>query len=116
MYGLTFKGRITVAKSLLLSKYTYAAIILDSNDKILTDKIKSQMNYFIFQNKCGSAENPNFKKWLRKDIYHGKKTDGSFDMINVGIFFQSIRLSWLGRYAFGTGPAIMDPSPLEDHW
>ena len=32
-YGLTFKGRITVAKSLLLSQYTYVATILDSEDK-----------------------------------------------------------------------------------
>ena len=61
-YGLTFKGRITVAKSLLLSQYTYAATILDSNDKTLTDKIQSQLDYFIFQNKRGSAENPNFSK------------------------------------------------------
>jgi len=30
-YGLTFKGRITVAKSLLRSQYTYVATILDSN-------------------------------------------------------------------------------------
>ena len=37
-------------------------------------------------------------------------------MINVKIFFQSIRLSWNRRYVFGTGPANMDPSPLEDHW
>ena len=37
-------------------------------------------------------------------------------MINVGIFFQSIRLSWLRRYAFGTGPANMDPAPLGDYW
>ena len=32
-YGLTFQGRITVAKSLLLSQYTYVATILDSYDK-----------------------------------------------------------------------------------
>ena len=32
-YGLTLKGRITVAKSLLLSQYTYVATILDSNVK-----------------------------------------------------------------------------------
>ena len=111
-YGLTFKGRITVAKSLLLSQYTYAATILDSNDKTLTDKIQSQLDYFIFQNKRGSAENPNFKKWVRKDLYHGKNTDGGFSMINVRIFFQSIRFSLLRRYAFGTGPANIDPP----HW
>ena len=67
-YGLTFKGRITVAKSLLLSQYTYAATILDSNDKTLTDKIQSQLDYFIFQNKHGSAENPKFSKQVCKDI------------------------------------------------
>ena len=37
-------------------------------------------------------------------------------MINVKIFFQSVCLSWLRRYAFGNGPANKDPSPLEDHW
>merc|ERR1712120_104110 len=57
-YGLTFKGRITVAKSLLLSQYTYASTILDSNDKTLTDKIQSQLDCFILKNKCVSAENP----------------------------------------------------------
>merc|ERR1712215_321886 len=100
-YVPTFKGRITVAKSLLLSQYTYAATILDSNDKTLTDKF--------------SAENPNFSKWVRNDIYFGKQIDGGFNMINVKIFFQSIRLSWLRGYTFGTGPANKDPSPLEDH-
>ena len=39
-YGLTFKGRIPVAKLLLLSQYTYVATILDSEDKKLTDKIQ----------------------------------------------------------------------------
>ena len=57
-YGLAFKGRITVAKSLLLSQYTYAATILDSNDITLTDKIQSQIDYFIFHNKSGSVGNP----------------------------------------------------------
>ena len=50
-YGLTFNGRITVAKSLLLSQYTYVATILDSNNTNLTDKIQAQIDYFIFQKK-----------------------------------------------------------------
>merc|ERR1712208_115617 len=52
-YGLTFQGRITVAKSLLLSQYTYVATILYSNDKKITDKIQSQINLFVYQNKVG---------------------------------------------------------------
>ena len=74
------------------------------------------MDYFIFQNKRGSAENPKFSRWVPNDIYFGKPTDGGFNMINVKIFFQSVRLLWLRRYAFGNGPANKDPSPLEDHW
>merc|ERR1712215_515744 len=52
-YSITFNGRITVAKSLLLSQYTYVATILDSNDKNLTDKIQAQIDYFVFHNKIG---------------------------------------------------------------
>ena len=115
-YGLTFNGRITVAKSLLLSQYTYVATILDSNNKNLTDKIQAQIDYFIFHNKIGSVGNPNFKRRVRKDIYHGYKADGGFNMINVSTFFQSIRLSWLRRYTYGTGPANTEPKPLVDHW
>ena len=43
-YGLTLKGRITVAKSLLLSQYTYVATILDSNDKKLSNKVQAQID------------------------------------------------------------------------
>merc|ERR1712215_565285 len=78
-YGLTFKGRITVAKSLFLSQYTYAATILDSNNTTLTDKIQAQIDYFIFQNKSGSIGIPTFKRWVGKDIYHGYKADGGFN-------------------------------------
>ena len=42
-YGLTFQGRITVAKSLLLSQYTYVATILDSNDKKLLIKFSHKL-------------------------------------------------------------------------
>jgi len=75
-YGLTFLGRITVAKSLLLSQYTYVATILDSNDKKITDKIQSQINLFVYQNKVGTKDHPNFKKWVSEDIYHGGKPIG----------------------------------------
>ena len=109
-YGLTFQGRITVAKSLLLSQYTYIATILDSNDKKITDKIQSQINLFVYQNKLGTKENPNFKKWVPEDIYHGGKPIGGFRMIKIADFFQSLRLSWIRRYAIGHG------QPLDDHW
>ena len=96
-YGLTFKGRITVAKSLLLSQYTYVATILDSNDKKLTDKVQAQIDYFVYQNKAGSKENPRFQRWINEDIYQGGKAVGGFKMINIADFFKSLRLSWIRR-------------------
>merc|ERR1712215_71318 len=109
-YGLTFQGRISVAKSLLLSQYTYVATILDSYDKKITDKIQAQINLFVYNNKVGRKENPNFKKWVPEDIYHGCKPIGGFKIIKINDFFQSLRLSWIRRYAIGNG------QPLMDHW
>ena len=109
-YGLTLKGRITVAKSLLLSQYTYVATILDSNDKKLTDKMQAQIDFFVYHNKAGSKENPRFQRWIHDDIYQGGKAVGGFKMINIEDFFKSLRLSWIRRYAFG------NEQPLDDHW
>ena len=109
-YGLTLKGRITVAKSLLLSQYTYVATILDSNDKKLTDKIQAQIDLFVYNNKVGNKENPSFQRWIHEDIYLGGKPVGGFKMISIADFFKSLRLSWIRRYAIG------NDQPLKDHW
>ena len=109
-YGLTFKGRITVAKSLLLSQYTYVATTLDSNEKKLTDKIQAQIDLFVYNNKVGTKENPNFQKWIQEDIYQGGKPVGGFKIINISEFFKSLRLSWIRRYA------ISNEKTLNDHW
>ena len=108
-YGLTFQGRITVAKSLLLSQYTYVATILDSNDKKITDKIQSQINLFVYSNKVSVKDNPNCKKWVPEDICHSGKPIGGFRMIKIADFFQSLRLSWIRRYTIG------HEQPLNDH-
>ena len=94
----------------MLSQYTYVATILDSNDKKLTDKIQAQIDLFVFNNKVGTKENPNFQKWIQEDIYHGGKPVGGFKMINIADFFKLLRLSWIRRYAIG------NEKPLNDHW
>merc|ERR1711936_753355 len=109
-YGLTFQGRITVAKTLLLSQYTYIATILDSNNKKLTDKIQTQINLFVYQNKVGVKNHQNPKNWVPEDIYHGGKPIGGFRMIKISDFFQSLRLAWVRRYTYGNG------TPLNYHW
>ena len=95
-YGLTFQGKITVAKSLLLSQYTYIATILDSNDKKITDKVQAQIDLFVYHNKAGSKDNSSFQKWIHEDIYQGGKAVGGFKMINIEDFFKSLLDKILG--------------------
>ena len=94
----------------MLSQYTYVATILDSNIKKIIDKVQAQIDYFVYQNKVGSKENPRFQRWINEDIYQGGKAVGGFKMINIADFFKSLRLSWIRRYAFG------NEKPLDDHW
>ena len=78
--------------------------------KKLTDKIQAQIDLFVYNNKVGNKENPNFQKWIQEDIYQGGKPVGGFKMINISDFFKSLRLSWIRRYAIG------NEKPLNDHW
>merc|ERR1711936_1120486 len=84
--------------------------IYAKDDKKLTDKIQTQINLFVYQNKVGVKNHQNNKSWVPEDIYHGGKQIGGFRMIRISDFFQSLRLSWVRRYTFGNG------SPLNDHW
>ena len=64
-YGLTIFGRITVAKSLHLSQYTYCATILDSSNKRFIEKVEYQINNFILYGRGGST----FKKMHRENTW-----------------------------------------------
>ena len=44
----------------------------------LTDKIQAQIDLFVYNNKVGTKENPNFQKWIQEDIYQGGKPVGGF--------------------------------------
>ena len=61
----------------------------------LTYKIQAQIDLFVYQNKCGSKENPKFQRWINEDIYYGDKATGGFKMINIADFFRSLCLSWM---------------------
>ena len=98
-------GRITVAKALLLSQYTYVATVLDLSQKE-TEYIQSILDNFILYN---SFLNHGHKSryWINQDILYGTKNLGGFNAIRFSDFLLSLKTSWIHRYAV---------TKVCDHW
>ena len=52
-------------------------------------------------------QNKNSRKWIKDDILYGEKAKGGYGHIKVTEFFQSIKTSWVKRYA---------TQLIDDHW
>ena len=78
-YNLTLMGRMTVAKALLLSQYTYIATVLDLSMKEI-EYIQSILDNFILYN---SFLNHGHKSryWINQDILYGNKNLGGLNAI-----------------------------------
>ena len=74
-------GRMTVAKALLLSQYTYIATVLDLSMKEI-EYIQSILDNFILYN---SFLNHGHKSryWINQDILYGNKNLGGLNAIRV---------------------------------
>merc|ERR1711867_112737 len=104
-YNLTINGRMTVAKALLLSQYTYVATVLDLSQKE-SEYIQSILDNFILYN---SFLNHGHKSryLINQDILYGNKNLGGFNAIRFSDFLLSLKTSWIHRYAV---------TKVCDHW
>ena len=91
-YNLTINGRMTVAKALLLSQYTYVATVLDLSQKE-SEYIQSILDNFILYN---SFLNHGHKSryWINQDILYGNRNLGGFNAIRFSDFLLSLKTSW----------------------
>ena len=104
-YNLSFHGKITVCKTLLLSQYTYADSILDCITSKQMDLIQAQVDYFINHGKNTPKPGTEEKKdnlWIDTKTLCNDKINGGFGCINIKDFFTGHKLSWLRRYAQGS--------------
>ena len=104
-YKLTIIGRTTIAKVLLLSQYTYVASVLDIN-KDTTNHIQQILNTFVLHN-CTYDPLITRKMWMNKEILYGPKQMGGLNLPKVSEFFNSLKCSWIRRYAI---------TKVNDHW
>ena len=92
-YNLSVHGRITVAKSVLISQYTYILTILDLTDEDRLEKIQCVINNFIAFNRYETKSK--CKLWISNTMLYGYPKYGGFNMINVREFFLAIKTSWI---------------------
>lgn len=85
MRNLTFYGKITVIKSVLLPKITYLLQSI-SVPKESLNELNRIFFRFLWNNKS--------EKIKRKTLI-GPKLEGGLDMVDIYIFTKTIRVKWI---------------------
>ena len=91
--NLTPYGKITIIKSLLISKITHVLLSLPSPNPKSLEKIEEMFKNFLWHQKV-----PKF----RKEIMETLTTLGGLKMTNLKIFDLSLKISWVKRFSAQT--------------
>ena len=99
-YRLSLRGRITIAKTKLVSQIIYISTALTPNKATLLE-LQTLINNFVM-----GIERDN-KHWINKDILYSPKSQGGFGMIRLESFIKAIKVSWIKRYSI---------DKIDDNW
>ena len=99
-YHLSLRGRITIAKTKLISQVIYISTVLTPNTATIAE-IQTLINNFVM-----GIESHN-KHWISKEIIYTHTTKGGFGMICLENFIKAIKVSWVKRYSI---------DKIDDNW
>ena len=85
---LTVLGKITVVKTILLSKLTHLLISLPSPNKVYIKALETMLYNYIW----GSRTERISRNQLTKDY-----KEGGCRMVHIDTFIKSLKLSWIRR-------------------
>ena len=102
--NLTPYGKVSIIKSLLMSKITHMLLSLPSPSVICLKELYNTFSNFLW---CGKPP-----KW-RKEILDGELHHGGLKLHNIALFDQTLKLSWLRRFLSSIGKWTVIPSYLE---
>ena len=106
-YHLTIHGRLTIAKTMILSQYTYFGMIMDILDINDYEYIQNVLSNFILNNTSFEASSDKKRgPWIKDDVLYGDVIRGGFNMIKVEDFITALKAGWMRRYIRG----------IDDHW
>ena len=104
--NLTPYGKVTIIKSLLVSKITHMLLSLPSPSPETIREINETFSSFLW---CGKPP-----KW-RKGILEGEFHEGGLKLHNIQLFDKMLKLSWLKRYLCSSGKWTIFPNDFELH-
>ena len=99
-YHLSLRGRITIAKTKLVSQIIYISTVLTPTISTIAE-IQTLINNFVM-----GIESHN-KNWINKDIIYARTSQGGFGMIRLESFIKAIKVSWIKRYSI---------DKIDDNW
>ena len=89
MRNLTPYGKVSIIKSLLMSKITHMLLSLPSPSDICLKDLYNTFSKFLWSGKP--------PKW-NKEILEGEIHHGGLKLHNIALFDQTLKLSWLRRF------------------
>ena len=87
-YQLSLRGRLTIAKTCLVSQLTYISTVLSPTEKKL-DTIQQTINNFV---QGISIEK---KNWINTNQMYAPTKQGGLGMVKLEDFTQAIKVSWI---------------------
>ena len=99
-YHLSLRGRITIAKTKLVSQMTYVSTVLTPTTATIAE-LQTLINNFVM-----GIEN-NKKHWINKDLIYTHTSKGGIGMIRLETFIKAIKVSWIKRYSIDI---------IDDNW
>ena len=94
-YHLSLRGRITIAKTKLVSQITYISTVLNPSTTIIAE-LQALINNFVM------GIESNNKHWISKDIIYTHTSKGGFGIIRLESFVKAIKVSWIKRFEYKT--------------
>ena len=85
---LSLLGKITVLKSLIVSQLTYILSLLPTNQCAI-DEVNTLFFKFLWDGKGDK---------IKRDIMISEYEDGGLKMIDIRLFTQALKLSWVKKY------------------
>ena len=87
--SLTLIGKITIIKSLLISKLNHLFLALPSPEPAIIKEIEKLIFKFLWNNKPDK---------IKRSYLYRQYDLGGLKMVNITEFIKSLKLSWLKRY------------------
>ena len=89
-YNLSIRGKVTIAKTKLVSQLTYVATVLDIPADTVKE-IQGQIDDFVLGIKPGG------RKWMNHPTLYSHSSEGGMGMIMINLenFISALKTSWI---------------------